>query len=192
MHLKTKASCFPGPCPQPIEDPVARKVVAIAMSITISTRMKLNDMRTQRLGNCKLNRTCLDEQRDTDPRRHELADERSEMIVLSGDIQPTLGRTLLAPLRNQANSMGPMAQCDGKHLRSGRHLEIERASHAMGKTFDIGVADMPSILAQMRSYAIGSSLDRHQRRSQRIGVSSTARIADGGHMVNVHAEPQVW
>ena len=49
---------------------------------------------------------------------------------------------------------------------------------------------MPTVFAQMRGDAVGTGLDSDLRGPHRIGMPPAARIADGGHMINVHAKTE--
>ena len=41
----------------------------------------------------------------------------------------------------------------------------------------------------MRGDAIGARFQRHDRRAHRIGIGDAARVADGGDVIDVDAEP---
>src|SRR5262249_28127599 len=42
----------------------------------------------------------------------------------------------------------------------------------------------------MRSDAVGTGALRHQRRAHRIGICAASRVAQGGHMIDIHAEAE--
>ena len=56
---------------------------------------------------------------------------------------------------------------------------------------DVVVADVATILAQMRGDAVGAGRDRDLGGLNRIRMPPAARIADGGDMVDVDAEAEV-
>ena len=55
----------------------------------------------------------------------------------------------------------------------------------------IGIGDVAAILTQMRGDAICTGFGSHQRGAQGVGMQATARIADGGDVIDVDAEAQV-
>ena len=50
--------------------------------------------------------------------------------------------------------------------------------------------NVPAVLAQMRGDSVGAGFDRQQRRADRIGTGTAARIAHGRDMIDIDAEPQ--
>ena len=120
-----------------------------------------------------------------------LATTPASRLVLAGDVEPALGRALLAPLRHQAGRVRTGLQRNAEHLLGRRHFEIERLGDLRLEARDIVVADVPAVLAQMRGDAVGPGCDRDLRRAHRIGMAPAARVADGRDVVDVDAEPQV-
>src|SRR6201991_5394214 len=49
---------------------------------------------------------------------------------------------------------------------------------------------MAAVLAQMRGDAVGTGLDRGQRRAHRIGTLARPRIAQGGDVIDIYSETQ--
>ena len=87
--------------------------------------------------------------------------------------------------------MRHVAQRDGQHLVGGGHLEVERPGQLALEAGDVGIRDVAAILAQVRGDAVGAGLDGQMRGAQRIGMPAAARVADGGHVVDVDAEAQM-
>jgi hypothetical protein len=50
---------------------------------------------------------------------------------------------------------------------------------------------MAPIFAQMGNDAVGASLRGSPRRAHRIGKSASARISDGGDMIDIHPKAQI-
>jgi hypothetical protein len=48
---------------------------------------------------------------------------------------------------------------------------------------------MPAILAQMRGNAISPSFGRQMGRPHWVWMTATARITNGRHVIDVHAQP---
>ena len=95
-----------------------------------------------------------------------------------------------AALGHEAGSVRPGLDRDRHHLVGRRHLEIQRFLDLGLEPRDVVVADVAAILAQMRGDAIRAGRDGEVRRPHRVGMPPTARVADGGDMVDVDAETQ--
>src|SRR5262249_6581969 len=108
------------------------------------------------------------------------------------DIEAAFGRALFAALGNETGRVRAGVDGDAHHLLGCRHFEIERLCDLRLEACDIVVADVPAILAQMRGDAVGAGFGRNLRRMHGIRVSSAARVADGGDVVYVDAETEVW
>jgi hypothetical protein len=77
---------------------------------------------------------------------------------------------------------------DGDHLVGGRHFEIELDLRQIAQPFDVGILDVPPVLAQVDGDAIGTAEVRFDRRPDRIRLVGAARLADRRHMVNIDAK----
>ena len=87
--------------------------------------------------------------------------------------------------------MGSVAQGDIEHLLGRRHLQVERTGQLGLQAPDVAVGDVPPVLAQVRGDAVGAALQRKVRGAQGIGMASTARVTDGGHVIDIHAQAQM-
>jgi hypothetical protein len=108
--------------------------------------------------------------------------------MLANDVEPALSRALRALLGHQARGVGTHAKGDGDHLVRGGHLEIERRHDLALEPLDVVVADMPPVLAQMRRDPVGPGHGGEMRRPDGIRVLPAAGVAEGRHVVDVHAE----
>ena len=79
---------------------------------------------------------------------------------------------------------------DGEHLLGRRHLEIERQTGGLLDPLEVAVADMAPVLAQMRGDPVAADRGDDLRRAHRVGVIAAARVADGGDVIDVDAQPQ--
>ncbi len=84
-----------------------------------------------------------------------------------------------------------MAQRDGEHLVGRRHLQIERAGQLALEARDVIVGDVAAVLAQVRRDAVGARLDGEVRGAHGIGMPAATRVADGGDVVDVHAQAKI-
>src|SRR5262249_14998288 len=105
--------------------------------------------------------------------------------------EAAFGRALFAPLGDETGRVRAGVDGDADHLLGCRHFEIERLGDVRLQACNIVVADVSAGLAQMRGDAVGAGFDRNLRRMRGVRVSSAARIADGGDMVDVDAETKV-
>jgi hypothetical protein len=163
---------------------LTRKLFAVEMSI--APRVKFDDGRTEADGRRDLFLGRLDEQADADLRRAELVDIIGQVIVLARRIEPSLGRSLLATLGDDAGGMGPMPQRDLEHLLGRRPLEVQRKIDFRHQPVDVAVGDVPPILAQMRRDSVRAGLGGHDGRANRIGMIAAARVPDGRDLIDVH------
>ena len=141
-----------------------------------------------------LDRACvgLDEQRHADAGGLEIAHDARELGAAADDVETALGRALLAPLRHEAARRWERGASAMSSISSV--AAISRLSGQVSSAFrraDVAVGDVPAILAQVRGDAVGAGLQRKVRGAQRIGMASAARVTDGGHVIDVHAQAQI-
>ena len=110
--------------------------------------------------------------------------------MLSGGIQPTLGRPFLAPFGHDAGGVRFVAQRNGEHFFSRCHFQIYWQLRLGHDRVQVAVADMATVFTQMHGNAITARCLNHTNGAHRIGVPTAACIADGGYMVNVDAESE--
>ncbi len=113
--------------------------------------------------------------------------------MAADDVEPAFRRALGAPLGHQAGGVRLGLERDVQHLLGRRHLEIERLGDLWLGDFGlepghVGVANVAAILAQMRRYAVRARLDGEQSGAHRVRPLAAARVADGGDVIDVHAE----
>ena len=113
------------------------------------------------------------------------------MVSPGAHVQSTLGGHLLAALGYEAGRVGAVAQGDGLHLLSDRHLEIERptAPAAEGREgVDIGVRDVAAIFAKVGGDTVGAGGDGDLGRAGRIGRAAAAGVPNGCNVVYIDPE----
>ena len=107
------------------------------------------------------------------------------------DIETAFGGALLAPLGNETTGVRQVTQCNVEHLLGGGHFQIERARQLALQAGDVLIGDMAPVLAQVRGDAIGTSLDCEVGGAQRIGMTPSARVADGCNVIDVDTETEM-
>ena len=160
-------------------------------SVAPGTRMNFDCGRAKLRRGPDLLRIGSDEQGYRDSRSAELGYDRLNGAALLDDIEAAFGRTLLAPLRNEARRMRPRFDGDAQHFFRGGHFQIERFWDFGLEPRDIVVANVAAIFAQMRRDAIGSSRDCGVRGSDRIGVAPAPRIPKRSHVIDIHPKAQM-
>ena len=84
-----------------------------------------------------------------------------------------------------------MPERDSQHFLRRRHFEVQRHRQRRHQRGDILVANVPPVLAQMGGDAVCARLGGQQRRFDRVGMRSPARVANGRHMIDVDAQAQM-
>ena len=133
----------------------------------------------------------VDEQGHADPCVAQAARVMRDMGPLSGHVEAAFGCNLGALFGHQAGRVRSMAQRNLQHLRRGRYLEVERQLDLFRQAFDILVRDVAAVFAQMRRNSVGPRLGGQPGRAHGIGMHTAAGVANGRHVIDVHAQPQV-
>ena len=130
----------------------------------------------------------LDEQADPDSGVGEPGDQRLEVIVPAGGVEPAFGGHLLAPLGDDAGGVRTVAKGEPNHLLGRRHLEVQRQSDRSDQPGDVVVDDVAPVLAQMGGDPVGSGSLGDLGGADRIRVDPAARVADRRDMVDVDSK----
>ena len=104
------------------------------------------------------------------------------------NIQAALGGDFLAALGHQHRHLRLQGTGDAHHLVRGRHLQVELDVGQLAQAAHVVVLDMAPILAQMDRDAVGAAEVRLHRRPDRVRLIRSACLAQGGDMVDIHAE----
>jgi hypothetical protein len=108
--------------------------------------------------------------------------------VLTDRVDTPFRRPLLASFRDDAGGVRAVAECNRQHFIGRCHFEIEWQGNLHHQPLNVGVADMPTVLAQVCGNAVGPGLGGDFSGPERIGMIATASIADGCDVIDVHAE----
>jgi hypothetical protein len=131
-----------------------------------------------------------DEQADADAGVLEPRDDRLQVVVLPGGVEPTLGGALLALLGHDAGRMRAVPERDLDHLVGRRHLEVERQVGGFLDAPQVLVADVAAVVAQVRGDAVAADAGDDLGGAHRIGMVAAARVADRGDVIDVDAETE--
>ncbi len=99
----------------------------------------------------------IDEHRRTDAGIGKARHGQLQLCLLSGDVESTFRRDLVAALGDQHGHFGPQPARDSQHLVRRRHFEIELDVHQLPQPAHILVLDVPPILAQVHGDAVGAA-----------------------------------
>ena len=126
-------------------------------------------------------------------RRHDAGvgkprDDRGQRRLLPGDVEPALGRDLVAPFGHQHRHLRLERARDVDHLARGRHLEVELDVDELAQPPHVLVLDVPAVLAQVDGDAVGAAQVRLDGRPHGVGLVRAARLPQRGHVVDVDAE----
>ncbi len=79
-------------------------------------------------------------------------------------------------------------QRDPDHFVGHRHFKIHARLQRLAHGKHIPVLDVAPVLAQVQCNAVGAGLLGDQRRIQRVGIAGATRLAQRGHVIDVHAQ----
>ena len=115
--------------------------------------MKLDDRGADVAGRIDLAGIGLDEQGGADARARKRLHRLAHRLRAARNVQPAFRGPLLAAFRDQAGGVRSPLQRDGDHLLGHGHLEVQRLAPAVAEgaePLDVGVEDVPAILAKVR------------------------------------------
>lgn len=119
------------------------------------------------------------------------SDAFTQFLGLVMNVEATFRRDLLAALGNKCHLVRPETRRDREHLISAGHLQIEDGGDGGCQSRDVGVLNVPSILAEMRRDTVRPRLFAQQRGLDGIWFGSTSGLPDGRHVVDVDVQPLV-
>jgi hypothetical protein len=157
-------------------------------SIAPGARMQLDSGCAYRARSFDGSRFRLDEERDDDTGTAQFGGDAFQMVMAADDIETAFGRALLAPFRHEAGGVWTRRNRDFDHFIRRRHFKIQRLGNMCLQPRDILVANVPSILPQMRGDPVSASFDRQKRGAQRIGYIAAAGIPQCRNMIDIDAE----
>ena len=114
---------------------------------------------------------------DADPRR------------VAGDVEPAFGGDLLAAFGNESDLMGSKTTGQREHLVGAGHLEVEHGANAGCQPLDVGVLNVPSILAEVRGDAVGAGLLAQRGRRNGVGFVAAPCLTYRRHVIDVDVQP---
>ena len=102
----------------------------------------------------------LHEEGDLDPGVLERLHHRPDLDAVQHDVEPALGRQLLAPLRHERHLVGLHGEGDAQHLLAGRHRQLETRANRLAQHLHVAVLDVPPV---------GPQVDRDRRGAAELG-----------------------
>ena len=154
----------------------------------IRTRVDLAEIKARARRGGDLPLVGVDEGAHGDPRALEPRDGVLDARFLRGDVEAAFGGDLLALLGDEHRQLGLEPDGDRDHLVGGGHLEVELGAHDRLDAREVGVLDVAAVLAEVHGDAVGAAGLGLDRGLHGIGLVGAPRLADGGDVVDVHAE----
>ena len=150
--------------------------------------MNLADPCTDGCRRLDLGELGIDEYARTDTGVSQASHRRAQTLGLADDIKAALSGHFMTTFRHQHRHLGFELAGDRKHFIGRCHLEIELDMGELAKPANILVLDVTTIFAKMHRDAVGAAQMGFDSRPDRVRFIGAARLADGGHMVDVDAE----
>ncbi len=126
--------------------------------------------------------------RDHDSGFDQARDRLPELRFLRRDVETALGGDLVPAFGDQHRHLGLDPARDADHFVGGGHLEVQPDVGQLAQAPHVLVLDVAPVLAQVHGDAVGAAQVRLDRRPDRVGLVSAARLAHRGDVVDVDAE----
>ncbi len=110
--------------------------------------------------------------------------------MLPRRVEPAFGGAFLALLGDDAGGVRAVLESDCEHFLGRRHFEVQREVDLGHQPVDVGIRNVPPILAQMGGDPVRASVGGDMRRAHRVGMIAAARVPDGRDMVDIDAEAE--
>ena len=130
----------------------------------------------------------IDEERDAYAFLLQLADGGLHIGKVAGHIQPAFGSDFGALFRHQADILWLNEAGEVDHLLRHRRFQVHAGLQQRADGLHIVVADVATIFTQVQGDDVGTGFLRFQGCPDGIGIAGTARIAQGGDVVDVDAQ----
>jgi len=110
--------------------------------------------------------------------------------MLPDHVEAAFSCAFLTLFRHQARRMRLYLERNAHHLVGRRHFEVERLVDLRLQPRDVIIANMPSILPKMSSDPVTTGRNRKLGSSHWVRMTATARIANGGDVIDVDTETE--
>ena len=177
----------PRRCGSP-DQPVQLQPVFAALGAGVPPGVKLHHLSPEIGGGAHLNVLRIDEERDADAGSSQPGDDRPQGRGVAGGVQPALGGDFLAPFRNQADRVRARGQSYADHLVRGCHLQVYRSRDRCLEPIQIVLPYVAAVLPEVQRYSVRARLQGQRRGPHGIRMAAAAGIADGGDVIDVHAQ----
>gem|GEM_PF-78035 len=161
---------------------------AIVKGMGIRPRVDLTKVESSARGGLDLPLIGVDEGAHWNSRAFQSRNRVANPRLLPRDIKPAFGRHLLASLRNEHRQLRLQADGDANHFVGCGHLEVQLRSHRRAQPRQVGILNVPTILAEVHRDAVGATRLRLERRLDRIGLVCPTRLPHRCNVVDVYAK----
>ena len=156
--------------------------------LAVAAGVQFDKGRARVQGRLDLGGVRVDEDRHRNARLAQLVDRLGHLLGVLHHVQPALGGQLLALLRHQGDQVRDDLQGEVDDLRRDRHLQVELGLDRLPQQAHVPVLDVPPVLAQMDNDPLGAGQFADAGRLHRVRLDAAARLAKGGHMVDIDGQ----
>jgi hypothetical protein len=171
--------------PQALQLLLAEVVIT---SLSIGASVQLDRLGTYRSGTLNLRLIRVYKQRHPNPGLPEARDSWLQHAGIVTNVKATFGRQLGALFRHQTAVCGPQFERYAEHFFGHSHLEIKPGSKLVNHAPDIGVLNMPSILAQVHGNTVCTRRLGLQSSDDRARIPYPARLPKRRDMIDIDTE----
>ena len=129
-----------------------------------------------------------DEDADTDAGLVEAGGDIGEEVEVRLGVPAMIRGNLVVAIGHESDLRGPVLQDQGDEFRDGVALDVELRGQERTKVAHILITDVALVGTRMDRDTLGTKTFAVLSYAQDVGVVATARIADGGHFIDVNAE----
>src|SRR5262249_2765678 len=154
----------------------------------VARRLDLDGGGAKELRRFNLADVRIDEQRHLNPGGAQSLHRPADDLLVGDDIQPALGGQLLPAFGNQSGLVGLDPAGDFHNGIDRGQLQVQTVGHDLPQQVNVTVLDVPPVLAQVDSDAVGATEQGQDGGGGGVGFLGAAGLADGGDVVDVYPE----
>ena len=162
-------------------------LLGVAVCIGIRTGVQFDNGRTDIISGLDLRVVGIDKQGHADACIGQDFGELGHFILLRQYVQTAFCGHFLAFFRHDAHIFRHHVERVFQHFFRQRHFQIQARADGVFNGEHVRIFNMAAVFTQVHGNQICAVGFRNQRRFDRAGINRTARIADGGNMVDVYA-----
>ncbi|MNM50626.1 hypothetical protein D3C81_616720 [compost metagenome] len=159
-----------------------------ALGVRVAPRVQFDHGCAQLGGGGDLLLVGIDEQADADALALQLLHRRLHFLEVAHHIQTPFRRHFRAFFRHQADVRRLDAAGKIDHLGRDSRFQVHAREQLRRDGDHVTILDVAAVFAQMQGDGVGARLLGQQGRADRVRILRAARIAQGGHVVDIDAQ----